>query len=366
VLTVVQDEETEALTAITQLLHRAEWRDSTHAPALQAQLASRLNAPQPHLRHLAITALPVTHPDPADRAATLATHLDTEDNIDVLTTALHALNETLPAHQADPILAAGATARTAGPTLTELVTSSEDSELSDLRGTWVIAHLHGALRAKTPHATTTVDAWFTDPANAEPLFDTAVAALRPAFSFDANGPNRTSAFRLIRTAAAALKTRLLSMPSDAQAMLAADTLIEQLLFACGKSDTTTTAPHPTADQKTRWFHDAMPALEDLAVVSHARSCYHLLETLEFLINEDPLRVFYTIAAAIKDDSYLRYEQLGAHIAVRIIDQYLSEHRHLFITQPQALTKLRRILEIFTTVGWPLALHRSYALGEIFR
>lgn len=365
-LTVIPGAETDALTAMTQLLRRPEWRDSATAPALRDELTARLNATEPYLRLLAVTALPVIYPDPADRASAIASHVDTEDNLDVLDAALHVADHSLAPDRVDSILAAAATSRTAGASITELVTTSDDSELSDLRNTWVVAHLNCTLRGDTPYASTAVRAWFSDPATTEPLFDTAVAALRPAFSFDADGAHRALVFHLLRSAAAALKPSLLATPTNTHAVRAADALVEQLSFACGKSDTNTDAPRPTTEQKTRWFTDAMPVLDDLAVVGHAHSCYELLETLEFLIDEDPLRIFHTIAAAIKEDSHFRYEQLGVDITVRIIDHYLAEHRHIFTTQPQALSELRHILEIFTTVGWPSALNRSYSLGEIFR
>src|SRR5258708_6546219 len=95
VLTVIPGAETDALTAMTQLLHRREWRDSAASPAMLAELTARLNAPEPYLRQLAVTALPVIYPDPADRASAIASHVDTEDNLDVLDAALHVANDTL-------------------------------------------------------------------------------------------------------------------------------------------------------------------------------------------------------------------------------------------------------------------------------
>ncbi len=248
---------------------------------------------------------------------------------------------------------------------TDLVTHNDDAPQHYLRNTWVTAHLNCALHASTPHASATVNAWFSDPATAGPLFTAAIAALRPAFSFRAEAPIRAKAFDLIRPAAAALKPALIATPSDAPTVLAADALTEQLYFASGALHTNN-EPHPTANQKTQWFTDAIGALENLTAVRHPHSCYQLLETLEFLIDENPARVFYAIAATIKSDSNFRYESLGSDAATRIADRYIAEHRQLFLAQSNALTELRRILETFATIGWPSALHLSYSLGDIFR
>lgn len=366
-LTLSPDGETEALNAMSRLLSRAKWRDSEHASALRFQLAARLNAPERHLRFLAVTALPVVHRNQVDLASALAVRIDAEDDPDVLAAALSTLDQAVSPELADTILAAAATARTAGPTITELVMTDDDSDLSDLRDTWVVTHLNCALRAETPHTHATVRAWFSDPVKAGPLFRTAVIGLRSAFSFHTDDvPARKKAFDLIRIAAAALKPALIATPNDAEVALTADTLIEQLYFASGAFEGDTNSPLLTSEQKARWFNDVISILESLTSVKHPHSCYYLLETLEFLIHEDPSRVFRAIAATIKDDSDFRFESMGMDVAVRIIDRYLAEHRHLFLIEPQILSELRRILEVFAAVGWPAALHLSYSLGDIFR
>jgi hypothetical protein len=366
VLSYSPDGSTEALESMTRLLHRPEWRDSGAASALRARLTARLASPDRHLRYLAIIALPAVHTDPADLSSALAARIDAETDVDVLTTALSVLDRVLPCELADPILATVADARTAGPSITELIASNDDPDLHELRHTWVAVHLNCALQASTPQANASVNAWFSEPAKAGLLFKAAATSLRRPISFNTADPVRNKAFDLIRTAAASLNAGLTATPNDASTVLAADALVEQLYFSSGAFDKGNDGSRPTADQRDRWFNDAMGALEDLTAVRHPHSCYQLLETFEFIIDENPARVFRAVAATIKDDSDFRYEPMGTEIAVRIVEHYLAEYRELFITQPYALAELRRVLEVFATVGWPAAVNLSYSLGDVFR
>lgn len=357
---------TEALDAMTRLLYRSEWRHSDRAPDLRTRLTTHLDAPERHLRFLAVLSLPAVHTDPTALASALSARIDAEDDTDVLTAALSELDRTVPPELADPILATAANVRTAGPSITELVINNDAAELRDLLHVWVTAHLNCALQAATPYAKSVVNAWFSDPAVAGSLFRAAVASLRDAFSFRADDTIRDKAFALIRTAAAALKVGLIATPSDASVVLAADALAQQLYFASGAYDGNKDKPRPTANQKAQWFTKVIGTLEDLTTVRHPHSCYRLLETLEFFIDENPLRVFHAVAATIKDDSSFQFESMGAEAVVLIIDRYLAEHRQLFLTQPHALAELRRVLEVFAAAGWPAALHLSYSLGDVFR
>jgi len=106
----------------------------------------------------------VVHTDPADLAAALGTRIDAESDTDILTAALSVLAQTVPHDLADPVLAAAPHERTAGPSITDLVTHNDDAPQHYLRNTWVTAHLNCALHASTPHASATVNAWFSDPA----------------------------------------------------------------------------------------------------------------------------------------------------------------------------------------------------------
>jgi hypothetical protein len=362
VLNFQPDGVTEALTAIPLLLRNPEWGQSEHAPSLRARIITHLDDPRPHFRLLAVRSLPAVHADPAELTAAVAARIDMEDDVDVLTQALVVLGTAVPRQLADPVLAA-AGRRTAGPSITDLV-ADDDAERRDLRQCWVAAHLNCALWNATPHATTVVQSWFSDPASAGPLFSTALPLLRSHVSFDADGQIRETVLGLFRTAATALRRGLASVPGDARIVLAADTMTTELYHASGAFEGKT--PRPKASQKTRWLADFIGMMEDLSAVRHPHSCYQLLKTLEFFIEENPARVFHAVAAIIKDDSPFRFESMGADIAARILDRYLTDYRRALTAEPQMLAELRHIIEVLATVGWPSALHLSYSLGDVFR
>lgn len=353
---------TEALTAIPLLLYKPAWAQSEHAPSLRARLITHLDDPSRHIRFLAVRSLPAIHTDPAELANAIAARIDIEDDIDVLTQALAILDGAVPPELADTVLAACGKRKT-GPPITELA-ATDDAEHDDLRHWWVTAHLNCALSKATPHATAAVQSWFADPATSGPLLRAALPLLRAPVSFDTDGQVRKKAVDLIRTAAAALRRGLTSAPEDVRILLAADTMATELYHASGAFEGRT--PRPTASQKKRWLDDFIGIIDDLSAVRHPHTCYQLLKTLEFFINENPMRIFHTVAAIIKDDSPFRFEPMGSDIATRILDTYLTDHRKALTTEPQMLTELRHILEVLTAVGWPSALHLSYALGDVFR
>jgi len=198
------------------------------------------------------------------------------------------------------------------------------------------------------------------------LFSSSVSSLRALVSFSSEDPLRSKAFELVQSAAARLTVDLVESPADASVARAADALAQELYFASGAFDGGGDKPRPTPVQRTAWYVNGIVALEDLTAVTHPHSCYQLLETLEYFIDEDPPRVFRAVASTVKAESMFRFEDMGVQVTVRIIERYLAEYRNVFVAEPDLLTELRRMLEVFARVGWPAALHLSYSLGDVFR
>jgi hypothetical protein len=361
VLSVRPDGVSEALKAIPRLLHVEAWAQGAVADSLRAQLVAHLDDPIPHRRFLAIRSIPLAYSDPAELTAAVAARIAVEDNATVLAQALAVLDSAVPHEMADTVLAA-AQARATAPAIAGLA-ACDDAEHRELSRWWVVAHLNCALQAATPHATATVRSWFADPGAAGFLFTTALPMLRSNASFDAWDQHRGTTLSLFCDAAAALRRRLASGHEDSD-VIAADTMTTELYHASGAFEHR--APRPTPSQKTRWLADFIGVIEDLTVVRQPHSCYQLLKTLEFFIDENPVRVFHAMAAIMKDDSPFGFESMGADIAVCMLDRYLTEHRQAITADPQLLAELRHILEILTAVGWPSALHLSYSLGDVFR
>jgi hypothetical protein len=360
------DAVTESLEAMTDLLRLPAWRDSSWAPQMRARLASHLDDQRRHLRWLAAAALPLIYPDPGERAAHLTRRIDLEDEPTLLELNLRMLGS-IPYESADAVLAAACGCRTAGPPLPTLLGADDQEEdLRELRMAWVTAHLNCHLQADTAHASAMVHDWFNQPASHGDTFRTAVASLRDVFSFAATDPLRSKAFGLVRAAVSTLSTDPNLAQTDAPTVMAIDSLVEQLYFASGAFDADRDGTRPTTAQRLAWYADAAQILEGLAaVVTYPHTCYQMLETLEYFVDDDPTEVFRQVSATVKQASLFRFEPVGVELAVKIVNRYLADYRHLF-ADAVMVTELRRILEVFALVGWPAALHLSYSLGDVFR
>jgi hypothetical protein len=344
----VPDAATVSLEAMIKLLRDKGWQDSDLAPKMRERIASHLDDQDRPLRWIALHALALIYPDQAEAAAAIARRIDAEQDALLLSLGINLVGR-LPYEIADDVLAAAS------------------MELDELRRAWVKVHLNCHLHAATPHASAMTKMWFGDPGAHAELFRTAVSLLRDKFAFGAVEPLRGKAFDLVRRAAASLASQPDRASADASVVLAIDSLVQELYFASGAFEGNREKVRPTPAQRTVWYRDAVSALEQLAcVASFPHTCYQLLETLEFLVAEDPVRIFRAIAATVKATSTFRFEQMGVEAAVRIVRRYLAEYRHMFATDPDLLSELRRVLEVFAQVGWPEALRLSYSLGDVFR
>jgi hypothetical protein len=361
------DAVTESLGALTELLNDAEWvGEPDLVDAIRAQIASRLDDDEVHLRLLALRALPVIYPLPADAASAITRRIDLESNPSLLAVAVGLLQH-LPYELADAALLLASNARTGGSGLADLLAQSEDRDSAELLRAWVTVHLNCYLQAGTPHATRATRTWFTQPRDHAEAFQSAVLSLRDIFAFNSTGPFRNKSFELLGLASRSLAANPSLADTDPATVAAIDSLVGELYFASGAYEGNKDRARPTPAERFAWYHSAIAMLEQLAGVAvHAHTCYQLLEVLEFLTEEDPARVFRAVAATVKATGVFRFEQLGMEIAVRLVKRYLADYRELFIKDKDLLTDLRGILEVFAQVGWPEALNLSYSLGDIFR
>jgi hypothetical protein len=103
-------------------------------------------------------------------------------------------------------------------------------------------------------------------------------------------------------------------------------------------------------------------LEILVHVAH-----YLIQTLESFVAIDPSGVFALIARSVRASEKGGYtlESMGADLVVRIVEQYLAEHREVFADQAR-LSDLMDCLDAFVRAGWPAAQALTFRLGEIWR
>ena len=62
----------------------------------------------------------------------------------------------------------------------------------------------------------------------------------------------------------------------------------------------------------------------------------------------------------------QYESLAANLMVRLVEQYLAEHRTLLREDAESRQTLIDILDVFVQAGWPTTRRLAYGPDEIPR
>lgn len=109
--------------------------------------------------------------------------------------------------------------------------------------------------------------------------------------------------------------------------------------------------------------------QTMAKVGMPNVTYHLLETLQYFVPDDPKAVFSIIAEAILvggSRGGFQFETLGLDLAVSIVRQYLAEHRWVFSENAELRIKLTEALNLFADHGWPSAYRLVLELPHALR
>jgi len=124
----------------------------------------------------------------------------------------------------------------------------------------------------------------------------------------------------------------------------------------------------TPAQLKRFWVDAAPLLRDLTLEIHPHVAYHLVQTFEHLLPFAPEEIFLLAAKAIQKSSEAGFqnESLAVPQVVKLIQRVLADHRDIFRKNPDCLTALIKVLDLFVEAGWPEARQLTHRLEEIYR
>jgi signal recognition particle GTPase len=152
----------------------------------------------------------------------------------------------------------------------------------------------------------------------------------------------------------------------------ADTIIQQLFFASGAFDSQMGEKKSAASLgqrgKERFLNEAESILDNLATVGFPHIAHKLIETLVFLVDIDPRKIFLKVRQVIlagKSSNY-QYEYMGADLIVPFIERFLAEYRYVLLEDEECLKGLVKILDIFVEAGWHSARQLTYRMEDIFR
>ena len=145
-----------------------------------------------------------------------------------------------------------------------------------------------------------------------------------------------------------------------------DNMAGRIYFACGGDSQ---ADLSRTDMARRWrlYRELLPVLNRLAECGVVHTAYYLVRALENFVPADPPEVFRLIVKSVMSSAEFGYqfESMGAEVVVRIVEEYLADHREVFSHQTR-LDELMELLNLFVSAGWPAAQSLTFRLAEIWR
>lgn len=145
----------------------------------------------------------------------------------------------------------------------------------------------------------------------------------------------------------------------------------QLYFGSGAFERSTDGEGPGLNgdlQKRRFLADYRVVLEQIGVNGGAHTIHNLVQLYGYLADAAPETVFDRVAEVIVGsgaEGGYHLESLAADELVALIRRYLADHRAVFEV-PKRREDLVRVLELFSSAGWPNALRLMYELPDLLR
>jgi hypothetical protein len=124
----------------------------------------------------------------------------------------------------------------------------------------------------------------------------------------------------------------------------------------------------TVEEKRMLLQEYGPLFAELCDIPFVEAAYDVLQTLEFLVEADPLKVVLWVASLVRraETDGVQYESMAAELVVRMVERYLAEYGPLFRDDRNARKALLDVLGVFVKAGWPGATRLTHRLGEVFR
>ncbi len=356
--------QTEAIEGIADLYRLHGWESSPLGLVMRDAVLARTSDQRRDLRLLSRQAIPLMIQETSERAQLLGDSLAEEPDLELFSSGINLLNSYVDLEHRDAVFERLSKSKFSGKRVSTLLKQSDRDENWDLQRAWMAGLMSCYLYAHLPYATKVVTEIFAKPAATPAMVSAATSTAREIFSTTSDDPGRDAMVALLATAAKNLNTLLRDMPGPEGAHLAADSIIQEIYHASGAFKHS--EREPNALQKLEWFHQFSEILQDLSAAAHPHSVYHLIETLEFFIDEEPRQVFMLISSCVKNESAFAYESLAVDAVVRIIERYLADYRQMLLGDSAMMDELRRVLAEFTRVGWGEALRLAHTLGSAFR
>lgn len=369
----------EATTGVAILLLRDDWR-SARGDELRDLLRPLLDVPHPIYRFQVTRVLPLLLDEQQDLFAELEQRLSDETDHHVAAELLDHLHRCL---RSEPNPISQVFQRLGTLPHWRCVTddpAGDDIDSSDNRQSKAVRLLTVlAVRYEAPYAREVLTAWLANPLTHPNRASLAITRMRDYLNPADHRLRSTQqrAFQLVTSCSSVLRdtwrAHLLNQEnSERQDRLAAvvriaNNIAEQIYFASGAHSSRMTPEEttPRGDQ-SHYATACLPVLELLASISYPRVTHNLVRTLDHIRLHQPARALRVAAQAVANDPGYAREQLGHEATLRMIKNYLADHRDLVFSNPANTTSLRLLLEAYVRTGWEKAIDLAETMTELFR
>jgi hypothetical protein len=118
----------------------------------------------------------------------------------------------------------------------------------------------------------------------------------------------------------------------------------------------------------RFLREGASLLDTLLELPFADVIHAVLEMLQRLVPCAPGPVLLQIAKSVRsgEGGAYQFESLGLGLIVKLVRQYLADHRRLLQEDRPCREAIVEILDVFVRAGWPEAMELTFRLEEVFR
>jgi hypothetical protein len=238
-----------------------------------------------------------------------------------------------------------------------------------------------AVDARTPFASSRLDAWFATPLASADRTQTLLHYLRP-FLNPADGRGQQTAFGLLARAAEAAKAAWQASTTDEPpagghdedrparaetAALVAHYVARQLSFASGAMDQRSgTPPQQPRGDLAKFATQALPVLRVVGAIGHPQVTQPVVETLVHLSAVEPRTVLLALAEAVPERGSYATDTIAAGLVMPYLARLLAEHRDLVLGDEAGIAAFRHLLQAFAGAGHAEALAMAYSFSDVFR
>ncbi|MGW6890326.1 hypothetical protein [Streptomyces chartreusis] len=140
------------------------------------------------------------------------------------------------------------------------------------------------------------------------------------------------------------------------------------LHLCAASGATGKNGQPPTERQVRLVEESSPVVGLLKNASVPTATHHLIDMHVHMLDRMPQHVLLAVRdllTAPGAPGAYSYDTLALDLCVSLVEQALADHREV-LRQPECLTAVRQICDVFVDAGWPRAHQLVFRFEQVFR